>query len=74
MGYPQMKYPNMFDTESAALDAAWGLYEGYNEAQVRRKPVQVRPLSWRLPSIMAVLCIKVPPSPHRNSLPKEYTP
>jgi len=71
MGYPQMRYPNMFDSRDAALDAAWGLYEGYNEGQVRRISTQARPRGWRLPSVLFIVSIEVPPSPHIKVLPKE---
>ena len=67
-----MKYPNMFESKDKALDAAWGLYEGYNEEQVRRQPIQVRPVGWRLPSVMAVAVIQVPDSPYPSTLPKGY--
>lgn len=67
-----MSYPNMFESKSKAMDAAWGLYEGYNEVQVRRHPLQVRPRGWRLPSVLAVVKIQLPPSPYPTTLPKGY--
>lgn len=71
MGYPQMRYPNMFTSKDDALDAAWGLYEGYNEGQVRRLSAQARPPGWRLPSVLKVIEIYVPASPYVDTLPKE---
>lgn len=72
IGFPQMKYPNMFDTLDKALDAAWGLYEGYSEVKIRRTTMQMRPAGWRLPSILSVVEIQVPGSPYPESLPKVY--
>ncbi len=70
MGYPQMRYPNMFESRDEALDSAWGLYEGYNEGQVRRLKTRARPKGWRLPSIIRVIRIEVPDSPYIDTLPK----
>ena len=67
-----MQYPNMFESRSKALDVAWGLYEGYNETQVRRYRSQARPRGWRLPSVMAVVSIVIPEPPYTSTLPKEY--
>lgn len=72
IGYPQMKYPNTFERRAKAMDVAWGLYAGYNEEQVRRLKTQARPRGWRLPSVMAILKIKVPALPFGNALPKGY--
>ena len=72
VGYPQMKYLNMFIDKSKALDVAWGMYEGYNEEQVRRHKMQARPRGWRLPSIMRVIEIEIPGAPFGETLTKEY--
>ena len=72
IGYPQMKYPNMFATRSQAMDVAWGLYEGYEESQVRRLEPTARPRGWRLPSVMVLIQIEIPPPPFTNTLPKGY--
>ena len=72
IGYPQMKYPNMFESRSKAMDVAWGLYEGYNEEQVRRHALQLRPRGWRLPSVMCVLKIKVPASPYKDTISRGH--
>ena len=69
IGCPQMKYPNMFDWKSKALDAAWGLYEGYNEVQVRKLHTRGRPKGWRLPSVMHIARIRVPPLPFVEIIP-----
>ena len=68
----EVKYPNMFESRSKAMDVAWGLYEGYNEEQVRRHPLQARPRGWRLPSVLTILKIKVPGSPYKDTLPRGY--
>ena len=72
VGYPQMRYPNMFDSRDAALEAAWGLYEGREEEQVRRLKVRGRPRGWRLPTVLKVVSIKVPPPPFKDTLPRGY--
>jgi len=68
VGYPQMQYPNSFTDKSRALDVAWGLYEGLDETLVRRSMYQVRPRGWRLPSVMYLLEIQQPPSPHVKTI------
>ncbi len=69
VGYPQMKYPNIFEHKTKALDVAWGLYEGYNEVQVRRMSRRARPKGWRLPSVMHIVRIRVPPLPFVETIP-----